>query len=70
LWLRNVLVIGTLLAGSGVFAALVILFGHLGWTVPKYVAAVIGLGYDLFAALAIIGYLLYLMDQEVRRGLR
>jgi hypothetical protein len=46
------------------------LFAHIGWRVPLYVTAGIAVAYGVFLTLALVGYLLYVMDQEVRRGLR
>lgn len=59
-----------LLAGCAAFAGLTHLFKHLGWTVPMWVAGIVGLVYCVFVLLALAGYLLYSIDQEVRRGLK
>jgi uncharacterized membrane protein YsdA (DUF1294 family) len=68
-WLANLLTLAALLGVMGVFVGLATLFDHLGWTAAKYVVAVVGLVYGVFAILALIGYLLYTIDREVRRGL-
>jgi hypothetical protein len=69
-WLSNLLVLLALLGGAGVIAGAATLFAHIGWRVPLYVTAGIAVAYGVFLTLALVGYLLYVMDQEVRRGLR
>jgi len=69
-WLTNLLTLTGLFAGAAALLGLATLFDHLGWTVPKIVTAVVAVIYGVFLTLALVGYLLYVMDQEVRRGLK
>jgi hypothetical protein len=69
IWLQNTLVLAGLLAVASAFVGAAMFCEHQGWTVAKYVVVVVGLVYDVFAALALLGYLLYVLDGEVRRGL-